>query len=296
MGVAALASPVVEVKRYLVTEVVMETATITVTASSTGRSWSKWTGKHGPPGASNTLSVIDTTSSIPIVSVPTTSQAAVPTTLSTSTIPSTSEAPVPAPSSSSSTAPAAQPSSDTSAGLSSYAQPIIDQHNLHRRNHSAVDIAWNQTLANIAQQIAESCDYKHNTQAGGGGYGQNIGAGSTPEQVDAMITNAMYNNEMMLYPGYGSEPDMSNFEGWGHFSQIVWAGTTSVGCYTQQCTGGLSNVGPGVQPYFTVCNYFPVGKCSTSPSLCLSLTSLGNMGGTYAANVLKPEGQPVVTI
>lgn len=267
MGATALASPLGEIKRYLVTEVVMETATVTVTGSGNGQQrWGHWT-YHPRPTDSNTLSLIETTSSIPIVSIPTTSQAVVSTTLSTSTItPSTTsqstEAPPPPPSSSSSSAPATQPSSGTSAGLSDYAGPIIEQHNLHRGNHSAPDIAWNQTLADIAQQIAQSCEYKHNTQAGGGGYGQNIGAGSTPDQIDAMITDGMYNNEMMLYPGYGSEPDMSSFEGWGHFSQIVWAGTTGVGCFTQHCTGGLSGVSSSVSPYFTVCNYYPVGKYS----------------------------------
>ena len=74
----------------------------------------------------------------------------------------------------------------------------------------------------------------------------------------------MYNSEMMNYPGpYGNDnPDMDNFESWGHFSQIVWIGTASVGCATYNCAlaGGLLNVASDVLPYLTVCNYYPPGK------------------------------------
>ena len=98
--------------------------------------------------------------------------------------------------------------------------------------------------------------------AGGGGYGQNIGAGADESGVPAMITNEMYNGEINWYPTpYGqANPDMTNFEHWGHYSQIVWKSTTSVGCYTQYCPNGLANVGSDVSPYFTVCNYSPPGK------------------------------------
>jgi len=67
---------------------------------------------------------------------------------------------------------------------------------------------------------------------------------------------------MELFKGlYGkASPDMSNFENWGHFSQVVWKDTKSVGCYTQACPNGLENVGEGVGKHFTVCNYSPPGK------------------------------------
>lgn len=121
-------------------------------------------------------------------------------------------------------------------------------------------MVWDYGLAGIAQEIASSCKYAHNITAGGGNYGQNIGAGSPDNEVDKMVTNNMYNDEMMFYPGYGVEPDMSNFEHWGHFSQIVWKSTTGVGCYTQYCPGGLAGVASTVKPFFTVCNYAGVGK------------------------------------
>ena len=120
-------------------------------------------------------------------------------------------------------------------------------------------------MASIAAQIAASCVYAHETSTGGGGYGQNIGAGAAPADIPAMITNEMYNDEIGFYPGYGSEPDMSNFEKWGHYSQIVWKSTTAVGCATQYCPNGLANTGGDVSPYFTVCNYSPPGTSLPPP-------------------------------
>ena len=114
--------------------------------------------------------------------------------------------------------------------------------------------------------MSSACNLTSHGTANGGGYGQNIGAGFTPEQIGFMITNAMYDGEFSKYPTpYGNDnPDLSNFASWGHFSQIVWAGTTQVGCATQYCPQGLQNTGGGVPPYFTVCNYSPPGKHSTS--------------------------------
>ena len=77
-----------------------------------------------------------------------------------------------------------------------------------------------------------------------------------------MITNMMYNNELENYPlPFGDDnPDMTNFEIYGHMTQIVWKSTTSVGCATQYCPQGLVKNIPGAAPYFTVCNYSPPGE------------------------------------
>lgn len=136
----------------------------------------------------------------------------------------------------------------------------------------------------------------------GGGYGQNIGAGQTPEQVPAMIGNSMYNTEMPNYPTpYGNpNPDMANFDHWGHFSQIVWKATTEVGCATQECDNGVQDPDSndaGPFRHFTVCNYKPPGMSfSFSPlSLAGSNHSLGNIQGAYD-QVGAPLGQPIVII
>ena len=90
-----------------------------------------------------------------------------------------------------------------------------------------------------------------------------------------MITNLMYNDEIGYFPTpYGqADPSMSDFDKWGHFSQIVWKGTTHVGCATVTCNS-LGNVDSSEALPFTVCNYSPAG----------------NVGGEYGDNVLQPAG------
>ncbi len=142
---------------------------------------------------------------------------------------------------------------------------------MHRSNASVPGLTWDDHMASLAAQIAASCVYAHDTSTGGGGYGQNIGAGAPPADIPAMITNQMYNDEIGFYPGYGGEPDMSNFEAWGHYSQIVWKSTSGVGCATQYCPGGLANTGGNVSPYFTVCNYSPPGMFLRSLRILVQL-------------------------
>ena len=94
-------------------------------------------------------------------------------------------------------------------------------------------------------------------------YGQNIGAGYLPVQMGAIISDGFYNGEVNYYTYYGEEPDTDTLHAWGHFSQIVWKDTKTVGCYTTNCTEtGLGKIDPssGIRPYFTVCNYGPPGR------------------------------------
>ncbi|CAG7916494.1 unnamed protein product [Penicillium olsonii] len=155
-----------------------------------------------------------------------------------------------------------------------YQETILYNHNVHRSNHSASSVTWSGSLESSARTLAERCVYQHDTSIAGGGYGQNIGYGVGESSIGEMITNLMYNDEMMFFADlYGkASPDMSNFDAWGHFSQIVWKGTEEVGCATVVCPS-LGNAGGSNVP-FTVCNYSPAG----------------NYDGEYADNVLSPQG------
>ena len=94
---------------------------------------------------------------------------------------------------------------------------------------------------------------------GGGGYGQNIAAGVSEDEVGVVITNMFYNNELELFnQEFGKDQPSSSFKGWGHFTQIVWKDTQKVGCFVVDCSSqGLANT--GATPVFTVCNYSPPG-------------------------------------
>jgi len=169
--------------------------------------------------------------------------------------------------------------------VSAYADRVLLAHNVHRANHSAADLTYSNELAAVAQEIASSCVYAHDTTVesttGNGVYGQNIAAGLTADEVTDVITNLWYNAEVNAYsPYYGQANPGGNFNNYGHFTQIVWQGTTVVGCATQDCSAnGLANVGSNVPPYFTVCNYYEAG----------------NYGGEYADNIDAPLGFPTVT-
>lgn len=75
-----------------------------------------------------------------------------------------------------------------------------------------------------------------------------------------------YNSEVNAYSTYyGKEPSSSDFGKYGHFTQVVWNGTTKLGCATKDCSAsGLAGVGKGVPPVFTVCNYKAPGECLRS--------------------------------
>lgn len=96
---------------------------------------------------------------------------------------------------------------------------------------------------------------------------------------------------------YGKvDPDMSDFHGWGHFSQIVWKETTQVGCATVDCPNGLGGAGSGVAPYYTVCNYLMPGQSPFHTQNASSLTGgdPGNWKGQYAKNVGRSLNHPTV--
>ncbi|KIW94294.1 uncharacterized protein Z519_05610 [Cladophialophora bantiana CBS 173.52] len=159
-------------------------------------------------------------------------------------------------------------STTTSSGIpvvtnDAYISAALRHHNIHRSNHSADPLVWSSSLADTARVIAETCIYGHNTNVNGGGYGQNIGAGypATPLGIGQFITEGLYNGEVNNYVYYGMEPPLNTLSQWGHFTQIVWKSTNSVGCYTADCSsGGLANAGPPIPAYFTVCNYAPPGN------------------------------------
>lgn len=132
----------------------------------------------------------------------------------------------------------------------------------------------------------------------GGGYGQNLAAGPPADNVSYVISDLWYNGEAPAFAGFYnmSQPPISDSSAWGHFTQVVWNGTLTVGCATQHCTGGLNNTGSGVPPYLTVCNYKDAGQPQVRELICSRLTVIaGNVLGLYASNIGEPLGHPTAT-
>ncbi|KAK0612547.1 CAP domain-containing protein [Bombardia bombarda] len=286
--IMAMASPVLQERRlFTKTDLVVEWVTVTVTEGHT---------TVFGPGAQrqhpqiSTTSVISSTSTPVPAPVPATSSVPVVVVPPPAPVISTQPAPVPAP------APEPEPAVDNAAPAApvqqassdDYQNTALKHHNVHRFNHSAGALTWGDSYASYAATTAASCKFAHDLSPGGGGYGQNIamwGSSSNAEGLGASGAMAMsasdqwYNGEINQWPAgdYGkANPNMANFEKWGHFSQLVWKDTLQVGCASQLCPAGTMN--PSFDAWYTVCNYYPPG----------------NMGGEYGTNVLPPLGQATV--
>lgn len=178
----ALSSPLVQ-KRGYVTEIDVVTVTAYVTevlAASTTSAIQSYQGKHFQSVGTTmmrlplTFRIAPSSSSAPSTSseapAPTSSsvalaqaqaQAQAPSSKAPAPAPSSeAPAPAPAPSSSSSAAPAPSPVAQSIG--TDYNSRALYHHNIHRANHSAVDLKWDDNLASSAQEVASSCVYAHN--------------------------------------------------------------------------------------------------------------------------------------
>ncbi|OCK91252.1 PR-1-like protein [Cenococcum geophilum 1.58] len=149
-----------------------------------------------------------------------------------------------------------------------YENMVLFHHNIHRANHSADALTWNQTLADSAYALAKFCEFRHDS------VGQNL-AGSAPNaNVSGGLTDGWYNNEIENYnPYYGMDTPTGDLELYGHATQMIWKDSKTVGCATYDCRGAALGM------WFTVCNYFPAG----------------NVSPKWDSNLSKGQGAPVAT-
>lgn len=128
---------------------------------------------------------------------------------------------------------------------SDFESSIIKAHNFYRMEHNASALIWNDTSAKYATKWASPCDFKHS----GGPTGENLAAGyaNVSASVDAWgLERKKFNFK---------DPDFS--EATGHFTQLVWKETESVGCARKECDGEGSPASPG---WYVVCEYWPAGN------------------------------------
>ncbi|XP_077862106.1 cysteine-rich venom protein kaouthin-2-like [Saccoglossus kowalevskii] len=145
---------------------------------------------------------------------------------------------------------------------------MVDAHNDLRRivEPGASDMMkmyWDEELALLAQNWSSGCVFQHPTFPID--YGQNLATHS--DIVDAIY--AWY-SEHVYYDYETASCDPGKV--CGHYTQVVWATTSQVGCGTQDC--GAKHVTtcnyrvagntPGQQPYQSG---YPCSQC-TSPSWC----------------------------
>lgn len=169
------------------------------------------------------------------------------------------------------------PTGEAQASLSSgpeYQAAMLYHHNAIRANHGAQPLVWDQACEDGARRTAETCTFKHPDFLGELEQGQNLFTVSGDSfNATAGIVESWYKGElgaMQPYFGSGDLPD-DVFHQVGHLTQLLWKGTTKVGCVSLDC-GNRMVLGDGTTTdmnKFTVCNYAPPG----------------NYGGQYAENV-----------
>jgi len=125
----------------------------------------------------------------------------------------------------------------------------------------------------------------------GGGYGQNLAAyGTSSSNFDSLdlasivgnaVTEQWYNGELAYIPWGQNSPSTSGPE-FLHATQVIWKGSTQVGCATVKCAAGtIFPITDPSQPepaWYTVCNYGPEG----------------NILGEFNSQISEPLGHPTI--
>ncbi|KAF9351735.1 hypothetical protein BGX26_010324 [Mortierella sp. AD094] len=136
-------------------------------------------------------------------------------------------------------------------------QTILDTHNKYRALHQAPPLKWNAKAATFGNNWIQQCKFQHS----GGPHGENLAAG----YKDFKTSIDAWYNEVKMYnynrPGFSGAT--------GHFTQVVWKDTKTVGCAKKFC--------PGSNWYIYICEYDPPGNI------------VSNDNGYFRKNVLPAK-------
>ncbi|OCF37152.1 hypothetical protein I316_01059 [Kwoniella heveanensis BCC8398] len=163
----------------------------------------------------------------------TTSAAEVPTSTATSTA--------------ASVAPSASASASGGASAdSSDVKSMVQLHNDFRAQYGAGSVTWSDELASYASSHATACNMEHTH----GPYGENLAAG-----VGGGYSIA---DAFQAWADEAPEYDPSNPQ-YSHFTQVVWKGTTEIGCAAVSCPSG-SIFDMAGDSLYVMCEYNPPGN------------------------------------
>ncbi|KAI8795709.1 pathogenesis-related protein 1A1 [Biomphalaria glabrata] len=126
---------------------------------------------------------------------------------------------------------------------------FLELHNAERRRVGTQPLVWNMTLARSSAAYAAKCIWEHSK----GKYGENLYR-SRPRQNDTVklaensVKSWLKEKPGKLGPDWPCLKDLQC----GHYTQIVWNTTKTVGCAVAYCRG--------TNPNLVVCQYFPAGN------------------------------------
>jgi uncharacterized protein YkwD len=153
--------------------------------------------------------------------------------------------------------------------LDGWKQKVLDRHNTLRADHCAAPLVWDEEVAASAQAWADQCTGDH---AKGTGMGENLAGRTGDDAMNTLETRVdSWYSEVAMYdfanPGFSLDT--------GHFTQLVWRGTSKLGCGVKQCPSTATRFpwAEGERVTYLVCRY----------------VAGGNVPGEFPANALpKP--------
>jgi uncharacterized protein YkwD len=136
------------------------------------------------------------------------------------------------------------------------ADAFVEAHNRHRAEVSpAADpplppVQWSDELAATARAWAKRCEFEHHQ----GDFGENLGARTDQADPGTMVASWYAEGQNFDYRKNRCKPG----EVCGHYTQLVWRNSTSIGCAVERCSNG----GPfgGGEWFLYVCDYAPAGN------------------------------------
>jgi uncharacterized protein YkwD len=130
------------------------------------------------------------------------------------------------------------------------AQDYVSPHNAARAAVGVAGVSWSTKLQSYAQSYANQRIGDCKLQHSGGPYGENIFWGSAGADWKAADAVNAWVGEKSDY-NYASNSCAAGKQ-CGHYTQVVWRATTSIGCARVVC-----NNNGGV---FIICSYDPPGN------------------------------------
>lgn len=132
---------------------------------------------------------------------------------------------------------------------------LLAAHNRERSAAGIAPLAWNAALAadarEFAAELAATNSFNHSAEDPDNPVGENLFAGTTGYYAPEAMVGAWVEEKQHYKPGvFPNNSKTGKLEDVGHYTQLMWRDTGSVGCA----------VVPGDDLEFLVCRYTQVGN------------------------------------